>query len=65
MDDRTSAGVPLHCAGRGILPSLIGLRGSVFARAPDGLLPVLARVVGILLTAIAVDLILDGLRDFF
>jgi multiple antibiotic resistance protein len=39
--------------------------GWVFERAPRGLLPVLTRVVGILLTAIAVDLALDGLRDFF
>jgi multiple antibiotic resistance protein len=37
----------------------------LFERAPRGLLPVLTRVVGILLTAIAVDLALDGLRDFF
>lgn len=37
----------------------------LFSRAPDGLLPVLTRVVGILLTAIAVDLVLDGLRSFF
>ncbi len=37
----------------------------VFERAAAPVLPVLARIVGILLTAIAVNLVLDGLRSFF
>jgi small neutral amino acid transporter SnatA (MarC family) len=37
----------------------------LFARAPEGSLRVLTRVVGILLTAIAVDLVLDGPRSFY
>lgn len=42
------------------------LAGSwLFERTARPVLPVLARIVGILLTAIAVNLVLDGLRAFF
>jgi multiple antibiotic resistance protein len=49
-----------------VLTAVLFLGGSwVFERAASRALPVLARVVGILLSAIAVNLVLTGLRTFF
>jgi multiple antibiotic resistance protein len=49
-----------------LLTALLFLSGTwLFERLASPVLPVLARVVGILLTAIAINLVLTGLRTFF